>query len=161
MTETVYIGLIHISLLRVATSVYQATLPRHLAFQLFLEHTNKHTNKHEGDSLLHIHSKDAKVLGGWMRTKYKSHESQFLLAPVNKNWFLVTGANSICDFSPLFLSSLSISKTLASMEGACTNIDMCCLNGGILGTACHSASGFAERRALVGPHTSYSILHLE
>ena len=36
----------------VATSVYQATLPRHLAFQLFHEHTNKHTNKREGDSLL-------------------------------------------------------------------------------------------------------------
>ena len=35
----------------VATSVYQATLPRHLAFQLFHEHMNKHTNKREGDSL--------------------------------------------------------------------------------------------------------------
>ena len=35
----------------VATYVYQATLPRHLAFQLFHEHTNKHTNKREGDSL--------------------------------------------------------------------------------------------------------------
>ena len=34
----------------VATSVYQATQPRHLGVQLYHEHTNKHTNKREGDS---------------------------------------------------------------------------------------------------------------
>ena len=35
----------------VATSVYQATQARHLVVQLYHEHTNKCTNKHEGDSL--------------------------------------------------------------------------------------------------------------
>ena len=35
----------------VATSVYQATQARHLAVQLYHEHTNKSTNKREEDSL--------------------------------------------------------------------------------------------------------------
>ena len=35
----------------VAMSVYQATQARHLAVQLYHEHTNKPTNKREEDSL--------------------------------------------------------------------------------------------------------------
>ena len=35
----------------VAPSVYRATLAPHLAVQLYHDHTNRHTNKCEGDSL--------------------------------------------------------------------------------------------------------------
>ena len=38
----------------VAPSVYQATHARHLAVQLYHEHTNRHTNKREGDLLANI-----------------------------------------------------------------------------------------------------------
>ena len=41
----------------VATSVYQATQARHLAVQLYHEHTNKSTNKREEDSLYLLYSK--------------------------------------------------------------------------------------------------------
>ena len=51
----------------VATYVYQAIQARHLAVQLYHEHTNKHTNKREGDSLQSPARESAKfILDGWI-----------------------------------------------------------------------------------------------